>query len=606
MNEVASLTVDDFNDFIVRDDRQAKQFFRAAFRRSLFLIAKIITSWNEPRNLMSAQTFKERQDWIQWIICDHKRGLLEDPRGFIKSSGCTRTVPFFVLIQRPDEDRDHPNEVERARKFLETHLHLKGPDSRLLVCGDTESNARRFTGSSLNIFNTNPLFRWLYDEFIWPNPNRRAYKCEFNSGEWTPNGRLNTTEPNNFVRAAGADTAIVGGRSEGVIYNDLVGEHNCNSSTEMEKQRNFVKTANFLLEDRDPGSPSGGFALVEGNRWVLDDVNSLIHAEFAYWSIWRRSILRCSIHDFGSCGRWGGEEAQQCGPTQLPLWTERMPDMDAVERVIADVGDPQKVAAQLFNDPTRAADLDPARMHPFRIEVRPVRDQRGRMTREYCCIVPVIGGGEEVIPIRTLDPHLISVDVAASKEPGSARTAIIHYARDRVTGRRFLLECIADRWAADSGKAEAAIVDLAAEAYERTGKRPRMVIEKVAAQGYLSSAVQHLARAKVLASGDRFSIGEPEMVKPAHGMAKEDRIRRRVGFVLSQDLLYVRLGLQLPRTEARHFPTGTLDVLDAIAQAEEIIGSYRGSLMEDDRTERDRDARRRRRAAGGRTGAPII
>lgn len=597
--DLGNLGPRDFDDYIRRDDLQAKQVFRAAFRRSLYLVAKVITSWNEPRNLMSADTFKERQDWIQWIVSDKKRGLLEDPRGMIKSSGCTRTVPLWVLIQRPNEDLDHPNEFARAQAFLATHLHLKGPDTRILVLGDSESNAARFTGSTLNILNTNPLFRWCFNEFIWPNSNRRSYKCEYNSREWTPAGRLNETEPNAFVRAAGSETAIVGGRSDIAVFNDLIGEHNCNSITEIARQRDFVKTAPFLLEDRDPESPSGGVSIVEGNRWQLDDVNSLIHDAFHDWSIWRRSVLRCYVHGVGSCGRWGSDATRECGPTQVPTWPERYPDMESIERVIRDIADPAKVAAQLFNDPTKASDLDPARMRAFYLDVRPVRDDRNRLSREWCAVIPVSAGGEEVLPLAALDPHLISVDPAASDGEGAARTAILWVARDRVTGRRFWIECVADRWAADSGKAEAAIVDMIALVIERTGRVPKVVIEKVAAQGYLSSALQHLARAR------KIRISEPELVKPEKGMAKNDRIRRRIGFVLSQDLLYVRAGLQLPRTEARHFPSGPKDVLDAGAQAEDVLGSYRGKVEDDDRRAARRAARERRIANSGVTGAPL-
>ena len=597
--DLGNLTASDFDDYIARDDTAARVVFRAAFRRSLYLVAKVITSWNEPRNLMSAETFKERQDWIQWIVSDKKRGLLEDPRGMIKSSGCTRTVPLWVLIQRPDEELDHPNEFARAQEFLRTHLHIKGPDTRILILGDSESNAARFTGSTLNILNTNPLFRWCYPEFIWPNPNRRSYKCEYNAREWTPAGRRNETEPNAFVRAAGSETAIVGGRSDIDIFNDLVGEHNCNSPTEILRQRDFVKTAPFLLEDRDPESLSGGVAIVEGNRWLLDDVNSLIHDEFHDWAIWRRSVLRCYVHGAGSCGRWGSDAARDCGPTQIPTWPERYPDMAAIERVIRDIADPAKVAAQLFNDPTKASDLDPTRMRSFYVEPRPIRDQRGKLTREWCAIVPAAAGGEEILPIAAMDPHILSIDPAASDEPGSARTAILWVARDRVTARRFWLDCVADRWAADSGKAEAAILDMIAMIYDRTGRMPRVVIEKVAAQSYLSSAIQHLARAR------KIRITEPEMVKPVKGLAKDDRIRRRIGFPLSQDLLYVRAGLQLPRTEARHFPTGTKDVLDAGAQAEEVLGNYRGTVFDDAKRDARRAMREARLAQSGRTGAPL-
>lgn len=604
-SNVGTLTHDDFNDFIRRDDRAAKVAFRALFRRSLYLVSKILVAWSEPRNLMAAATFKERQDWLQWVICDHRRGLLEDPRGYIKSSGCTRTIPLFCAIQRPDVERDHPNEVKRADDFLATRLHLRGPDSRLLVLGDTESNAARFTASTLNIINTNPLYRWLYDELIWPNTNRRAYKCEYSGPEWTLNGRVNVTMADSFVRAAGAETAIVGGRADGMVFNDLLGEHNYKSRTEVMRQRDFIKTAPFLLENRDPQSPEGGFVIVEGNRWLLSDVNSLIHDEYPDYAIWRRGVFRCYVHGAGNCGRWGSATAKTCGPTQATIWPERHPDADAIARLERDINDPAAAAAQLHNDPTAAADLDPARMLPFYVEVRTVRDTRGRLTREWCAIVATaVDGirGEEAIPLATMAPHIVSVDPAASEEEGSARTAIIWYARDSVTGRRFALDCIADRWAADSGRAEAAIVDLIAMIVDRARVAPatvKVVLEKVAAQGYLGSAIKHEAEKRGM------RIAAPLLVKPAKGLAKQDRIRRRIGYVMSQDMLYVRDGLALPRAEARHFPGGTLDTLDALAQAEEAIGNYRGSIRDDDRARARRDARERRLAASTVTGAPL-
>jgi hypothetical protein len=604
-SDIATLTHRDFDDFIKRDDLAAKMAFRAAFRRSLYLVSKVLVAWSEPRNLMAAVTFKERQDWLQWVVCDHKRGLCEDPRGYIKSSGCTRSVPIFCAIQWTDDERDHPAEVARASTFLSTRLHLRGADSRLLILGDTESNAARFTASTLNIINTNPLYRWLYDELIWPNPNRRAYKCEYSGPEWTLNGRRNVTMADSFVRAAGAETAIVGGRADGEIFNDLLGEHNYKSRTEVARQRDFVKTAPFLLENRDPQSPEGGFVIVEGNRWQLNDVNSLIHDEYPDYAIWRRGVFRCYVHGLGSCGRWGAADARTCGPTTETIWPERHADADAIARLERDINDPAAAAAQLHNDPTAAADLDPAKMLPFYIELRNVRDHRDRLTREWCAIVAnAVDGvrGEEAIPLATMQPHIVSVDPAASAEEGSARTAIIWYARDPITGRRFVNDCVADRWAADSGRAEAAIVDMVVQIADRARISPTMVkivIERVAAQGYLGSAVKHEAEKR------RIRVAAPILAKPAKGMAKIDRDRRMVGYPMSQNLLYVRDGLALIRTEARHFPTGTLDTLDAIAQAEIAIGNYRGNVIDEERAQARRAARERRLAASTVTGAPL-
>lgn len=599
MSDLGNLAARDLEALIQSDDLRARMAFRAAIRRSLYNVTKIIVSWTEPRNLMDAEVYKERQDWIQDVVCNTKRGLLEDPRSFIKSSGCTRSVPIFCAIQRPDDRYDHPNEVERATKFLETHPHLRGVDSRLMVCGDSKSNAARFTGSVKTIMETNPFFRWLYPELIWENTRQISY------GSWTDEefslpGRLSPDQSDAFLRAAGAETKIVGGRTDGLIFNDLVGEHNYRSPSEMAKQRDFVKTAPFLMADRDPRSPYGGFVILEGNRWGLDDVNSMVHDEYMDWSIWRRGIQKCYVHGFGNCGRWGSDASKECGPAPAPLWTARYPDMESIARLVRDVGSAELVAAQYYNDPRTAAELDENNIKDFYWEIRPVRLANGELTREWCVIVAV-DGGEEVIPIPSLGPHVISVDPAASSEANTARTAIVWMARDRLTGRRFWLDLVADRWAADSGNAEKAIVEMFKQVEAKAHTKPYILIEKVAAQGYMASALKFLAGSEK----PPLRLPEIEMIPPVKGVAKFDRIKRRLGFTMSQGLLYLRSGLTLPRTEIRHFPTGTVDSIDAAAQAEE---KFQGIVSSTD-SDKLRGARMRRRSMrrfmADRTGVSI-
>ena len=137
----------DIENAISTNDVRARMLVRAAFRRSMYVLGKVATCWYEPENLMDPEAFKEAQDWLQWIVCEKKRGLCEDPRGHIKTTRGTRTIPKWIAIQRPHEEYDHPNEVERALHFLEDHPHLKGVDSRLVVGSQTESRAADFIDS---------------------------------------------------------------------------------------------------------------------------------------------------------------------------------------------------------------------------------------------------------------------------------------------------------------------------------------------------------------------------------------------------------------------------------------------------------------------------
>lgn len=592
------LSPDDLMAYIEADDTAARQQFRAMFRRSWFLVSKILVGWNEERNLMDVGAYKDRQDWLQWIYTDVKRGLLEDPRSFIKTTGHTRTAPIWIGIQRPHPDYDADAEIKRAEAFLIKYPHIKGVDSKFLLCGDTEANATRFAGSIKTIFATNPFLRWCFPELCWPTDRPNEPNARWADGAFHLPGRLMPEEPNPFLRAAGADTAIVGGRAGFVIFNDLVGDHNWRSATEMQRLREFISTAPSMLADRDPKSPNGGVVVIEGNRWSLDDVNTRVHDEFTDWEIWRRGVYVCTSHGRGNCGRWGSESAKTCAPTNESLWTGRYPDGESLARLQRDVGNPEVWAAQYLNDPRVAADFDENNIKDFHVDLRVFRGDSG-ISREWCVIIPS-DGGEEVLPLATLDSHIISVDPAASDEPNAARTAISWFARDKHTGRRFWLECVAGRWRADAGEVEPRILDLYKTVLQRTGKKPKIIVEKVAAQGYLASALKNLAL------NDKLQLGEVEMVKPAKGSAKDDRIRRRVGFIASQGLLYVRSGLQLPRTEVRHFPTGTKDALDTCAQAEEIFLALGGFSIDSDKM---RAARARRRLAriqfAGRTGAVL-
>ena len=71
------------------NDEQVRQVLRAAFRRSIYVWTKVAVCWNEPQNLMDAETYKDSCDWIQWVVSTKKRGLCEDPRGHIKSTRTT-------------------------------------------------------------------------------------------------------------------------------------------------------------------------------------------------------------------------------------------------------------------------------------------------------------------------------------------------------------------------------------------------------------------------------------------------------------------------------------------------------------------------------------
>lgn len=599
-----SLSLATIQEGIADDNWELRATLRAMFRRSLYAYVKTVTCLYEPENLMDAETFKESCDWLQNVVLNTKRGLYEDPRGHIKTTRSTRSIPPWLSIQRPDPRYDFPKEVDRALAFLDKHPHLKGPDSRLVIGSDSKERAADFVGSTKTDWETNTILRFIAPELIWENYNRLPYG-EWSRTSYTLNGRINQSLPDPFLRAVGLDSKVQGGRAEGIIIDDLVGETSYRSAAELERRKAWLRTVGFLLENRDYEHPGGGFILVVGNRWSLDDVNSDIHNNFGDWDIWHRSSYKCIIHLAGNCGRWDDKTERTCADSDEPLWTGRYPNAESLDRVERDVG-PELFAAQFRNDPTIIAELDAAKFQPFRLSVETTTINKTQY-RGWCAVVPKLDGRgveipeeNEIIPLTVLSPHLVSIDPASSKDIKNARTCVSWFAMDKPTSRVFWLACHGGHWSTDEAPREALKVIL--DVRSKTGAFPRILIEKVAAQEYFSTALKLNAELQGLKN---LRMPTPEMIPPVYGVAKEDRIRRRVGHRLNQGLLLLRAGLQLPKYEARHFPTGTKDALDTHVQAEEVFQNILGSTRSDALAKARRRKRKARLASADTSGVPL-
>ena len=546
---------------------------------------------------MDAETYKDASDWLQWVITTKKRGLLEDPRGHIKSTRVARAAPEWLAIQVPHEAYDFPAEMDRALEFLEKHHHIRGVDSRYIVTCDSKERAAKFVGSSKTDWDTNIVLRFLVPELIWPNTNRIDYGAWQNAG-YSLRGRKNPSIADLYMTAVGLDSKAQGGRGEGIFVDDLVGETSYRSPAELLRRQEYVRTIPFLLENRSLSHIDGGFVVVDGNRWALDDVNSMIHNEFKNWAIWHRAAYKCIIHLAGNCGRWADNEERDCAITNETLWKGRYPTAEALDEILQETS-PEIVAAQLLNDPTTASELEAEKFVDFRLEVANV-EIGDKVKRKWCAIIPHEDANTETIPLDALTHHCISIDPADSKNAKNARTCVSWFAYDALTGRVFWLECKADHWKAE--EATEAAYEVFNDVVSKISTRPRILIEKVACQGYFGAALKFRAQRDL--RGRQF-LPVPEMIPPAHGLGKDDRIRRRTGNRLGQGLLYLRSGLQLPKWEVRHFPTGTKDSLDTHSQVEEVYLEQTVGIN----SERLAKARKRKRAlrlaSAGSTGVPL-
>lgn len=599
MSAIDLLTPEDVNDILLENSPDTRAVFRSLFRQSMYAVTKAVVCLRlDGPNLMANEVFKDRSDWLQWIVADHKRGLLEDPRSFIKSTGCTRTVPIWVAIQRVHGEYDAPAEIERATKYLAAHPHLKGVDNRIMLAGDSKKNAARFTGSTKTEFDSNPLLRWCFPELIWPDGKHNAIDDWTDEAFFLP-GRSDPTLPNPFLEAVGIESSIVGGRADVIIYNDLVGDTNWRSASELARRREYVRTSSMLLADRNPDSPTGGVLIIEGNRWCLDDVNSIVHDEWERWAIWRRSAYKCYVHGLGNCGRRRSDDTDRdCAPTQESLWQERYPTVESLATLEAELG-PEIWAAQYMNDPTIAAVLDANQFITCNIEIAAVTDANtGDFVRDWCATWRDEANKLHAVPLSTLTKHCISVDVASSVEKSACRTAVSWLALDRASGIHFWLDCKADRWSPEVAVRTA--FEMGKDIAKMVGKWPKYLIEKVAAQTYFATSLEQMARAEKM----RLE-GGIEMVPVPRGVAKEDRNQRALGNLLGQRRLALRSGLQLPRTEIRHFPSGTMDALDTATQYITVVQGGIGGTNSAKLAQARQRARDRRLASAGPTGVSL-
>lgn len=558
--------------------------FRAKCRQSLYYHTKTVTCSTEPRNLMTSRTFLESCDWLQNVICNERRGLFEDSRNHIKSYRTTVAIPQWIAVQRPHPDYDHPDEINRAERFLSTHLHIKGPDTRIIIASEADKAAMAWVRLSKAQWESNQLLRWAFPELIWDNPDSDPDCRRWSDEEYYLPGRK-VIYRDGFLRAMGIKSKSSGGRGDIILVDDLVSEPSAESPTELAYRCNWLRSITQQMENRDRTKPDGSAVLYINNRWNFDDPNSMVHDELD-WPVWHRAAWICGTHGFGNCGRQPSDEPSDCTPTADPIWPERHSDLDAIRVELGDF----IFYTQWGNKPEAKAELDASKLMPFRLEVIAVDgvrtwhvvidEQRDRESNTLVCPA-------ETIPINQLRSHLISIDPAAADEASEARKrgktarwGLTWQAFDPPTGRDFVLAAPSAHYAPD--KAIEAIYELWLDAARKLGTKPRILCERVAAQTMVGSALRFKAQAA------KHKIPEVEMIPPARGPQKWGRVHSRIGNRLGNRCLYVRQGLLIVHTETRHAPHGTYDTLDAIAQAE-------GEFQKLQNTDREGSARRARR-----------
>lgn len=611
--DFSNLAAGGLTEIIKTGDERTRAMLRAAVRRNLYFAVKTVTCYafhtTLKPNLMTADGFKESCDWLQWVISTKKRGLFEDPRAHLKSFRSTITLPWWLATQMPNEERDDPREYDRAMEYINAHPHMRGPDNRIGIASESKKIATRWNAAGKEQWLSNPILRWLFPEYVWPNPNKPGYGSFSNEAYFLP-GRSDPTESNPYSRSIGLDSKEAGGRCDFILVDDLVSEGSSQSPTELARRWDWFRSISQLLENSDYSEPSGGVVMLTENRWALDDPNTRVHKELDHYAIWRRSAYRCYVHGSGNCGRWtGDEEEYACTETEDGIWPERYPDLDKIR---IDKGD-RIFDIQWRNNPIAHPELDVENLSTFNLEVQNIATPHGAR-RGWVVVIPearATDTGEvlnkyESFPLAHLSHHYLSIDPASADKESvarmqgkTARSCMSWFALDRPTGRVFNIDLAAGHFDPDTAIQE--FFKLWVSSCEQLGYSPKILCEKVAAQVFVAKALKFYVQAR---SDCKWKLPEVEMIPRATGIAKDPRIRARVGWRLSQGRLYIRSGLNLPRNEIRHFPTGSKDWLDTLAQVEEIYLEVHGAA---NHGTAGRSRRKRQRAhitaAAGRAGA---
>ena len=594
----ARIVTDLFGD---DDAWTARARFRAACRRSLYFFTKAVVCASKHPNLLTVESFKESCDWLQFVLTDGKTGLFEDPRNTTKSERSTKAIPPWVAIQRPDPTYDLPAEITRATDFLARYRHIRGPDTRIGIACETREKAAEWVAASMQMWESNGILRWAFPELVWPNFNNVAYGSWEKRGYALP-GKSDPTDPNPFVRAMGLVSAVSGSRLDILLIDDLLSEESSESPQEVAYRVRWVDSIQQLLEEPTADDSGASVTLLIENRWCLDDPNSHIHDTKPDWQIWSRAIWECGIHGRGNCGRKASDTTDECPPTDRSIWPERHPNLDGIRRRFGDV----VYFTQWGNRPARKAELDAAKLLPFRIDARAV-EMSGRVRREACVVVTAVADAtghllcaDLVLPVSQLVEPALTVDPASADQKSiaraagkTARWAISLFGLDSATGNVYWIDCRADRWTPDVAIDK--LMDAWLDACGLFGQRVPIICEKVAAQTLVAAACKFAAQAR--------HIDGPTVHMQPMRIDASVPIRRRLGYRLGDGRLYLREGLTQPRVELRHFPHGTKDTLVTEVLYEEHVLEKIGVIATEDATPYERAlAARQRLANAGTTG----
>jgi len=195
-------------------------------------------------------------------------------------------------------------------------LLINDPDIAILICMNTEENAKKKIKELKDHIVKNQVFRELYPEIIPDTKSVRwgALEAEINR----PTHKSEST-----VEAMGVGAAGASRHYDVHLFDDLVGEDECASPSEMQKVIDYFKLSTGLMVN-----PAKGRQRVTGNRWTYYDLDAHILENHPEFMVYHAAALQWQC----KCGErilsGVAEPCRLCGSIEgefVSYWPERFP-----------------------------------------------------------------------------------------------------------------------------------------------------------------------------------------------------------------------------------------------------------------------------------------
>lgn len=252
---------------------------RGRCERSLFIFAKLVLGLDRLTPTLHREVCRFLQDGSR-----KKRKLVLLPRDHLKTSIVSRSLPIHMLIQP----------AKNGAYFADK----AGPNTRILLAGETATNTEHQLSWIAGTFESNLLLRAFWPDCCWQNPRREAKR-------WNAQVMVipRTQDfPEASIETMGVGGAVTGRHYDVLLKDDLVTLEAANSPTVMFKAIEWHKTSRALLDD-----PDLSLEFIIGTRWAVMDLYEDIERNDPSVEVYKRAAIEDGKPIFGRVEPESGE-----------------------------------------------------------------------------------------------------------------------------------------------------------------------------------------------------------------------------------------------------------------------------------------------------------